>query len=109
MLVHYVENLQRFKNTTGVSDKKKITSEEFNKWMACLLIVNLYQSKYSSLENGLASQYSKKNNQYLKDLISAADIMKNDWRDDYGTRKPEHKISKHKNFNKQNNSGQKEE
>ena len=56
----YAENLKEFKNATGSEDKKKIKSEEFNKWMAYLLIENLHQSKYTSLENVLTSQYSMK-------------------------------------------------
>ena len=58
ILRNYVENLKDFKNTTGEEDKKKIKSEEFNKWMAYLLIVNLEKLEYSSLENGFESQYS---------------------------------------------------
>ena len=72
ILKYYVDNLKKFNNETGSEDKKNIKAEEFNKWMAYLLIENLYQSKYASLENGLISQYSMKNNQYHKDLISAA-------------------------------------
>ena len=52
--------------------------------MAYLLIANLYQSKYACLENGLEIQYSMENNQYLKDLISSADIMRNNPNDDDG-------------------------
>ena len=37
-----------------------------------------------------------KNNQYTKDLISAADIMKNYWKDDSGTRKIYNKTQKNK-------------
>ena len=44
--------------------------------MAYLLIANPGQSKYARLGNGLASQYSVKNNQYSMDLILAADIIK---------------------------------
>ena len=60
---HYVEILEEFKNMTGAYYKKKIKSEEFNKYMAYILTSNSDQSKYFSLENGLASQYSMKNNQ----------------------------------------------
>ena len=77
--------------------------------MTYVLISNSDQSKYASLENGLASQYSMKNNQYPKNLISAADIMKNHQYDDYRSRKIENKTSEHKYFKKQNKSGQKEE
>ena len=59
--------------------------------MAYLLIANLYQSKYACLENGLEIQYSMENNQYLKDLISAADMMKKHLHDYFGTIKKEHK------------------
>ena len=41
-----------------------------------------------------------KNNQYPKDLISSANIMKKNRHDDFGTRKTEHKTSKHENSNK---------
>ena len=60
----YVDMRGDFKNVRGASDKKRIKYEDFNKWMACLLIANLCQFKYSCLENGLTSQYSMKNNQY---------------------------------------------
>ena len=50
-----------------------------------------------------------KNNQYPKDLISAAYIMKIYWRNYSGTIKTDHKTSKHENFKKQNKSGWKEE
>ena len=60
ILGHYVENLKYFKNTRGSENKKKIKSEEFNKLMTYLLMENLNQSKYASLENVLASQYSMK-------------------------------------------------
>ena len=39
------------------------------------------------MENGPTSQCSIKNNQYPKELIPTADIMKNHWLDNYGTRK----------------------
>ena len=84
---HYIENINEFKNAIVSDNKNKIKYEEFNKWMACLLIANSYQSKYVSLENGLSSQYLMKNNQYLKDIISAAYVVKNHWHDDSGTRK----------------------
>ena len=67
---YYVDNLKEFKNVTGAEDKKKIKFEEFNKWIAYLLIENLYQSEYASLANGLTSQYPMKNNQYHRELIS---------------------------------------
>ena len=35
--------------------------------------------------------------------------MKNNWHDDSGMKKTEHKASKHEIFNKQNKSGDKEE
>ena len=85
ILGNYVENLEYFKNATEAEDKEKIKSEEFNKWMAYLLIANLDQSKYSSLANGLASQYFMKNYQHPKELISAADIVKNNQHNDSGT------------------------
>ena len=76
--------------------------------MEYLLIVNSYQYKYSSLANVMVSQYSMKNNQYPKDLISAAGIMRNNWNDDYGTIKTECKTLKHENSKKQNKSDNKE-
>ena len=48
-----------------------------------------------------------KNNQYYKELISAAYIMKNNWHDDYGTIKTYHKTPKHDNSKKK--SGEKED
>ena len=57
---HYVENIEEFKNATGTEDNKKIKSEEFNNWMAYLLIANSDQPKHASLENLLASQRSMK-------------------------------------------------
>ena len=77
--------------------------------MAYLLIANLDQSKYASLENGTASQHWMKNNQYPKDLISAIYIMKNNCQNDYRTWKIEHKTSKHENSIRQNRSWDKEE
>ena len=46
---HYVYKLKDFKNATGEEDKKKIKYEEFNKFMAYLLIANLVQQKYAGL------------------------------------------------------------
>ena len=46
---NYVENLEEFKNATGADEKRKNKSEEWNKWMAYLLITNSDQSKYASL------------------------------------------------------------
>ena len=40
ILGHYLQNPEQFKNATGAEDKKKIKHEEFNKWMAYLLIAN---------------------------------------------------------------------
>ena len=59
-------------------------------------------TKIWHFSNGPASQYSMKNDQYIKDLISAADIMKSHWHDDYGTRNTEKKTSKHEDFKKGN-------
>ena len=70
--------------------------------MAYLFISNSDQPKYDIFSNGPASQYSMKNDQYLKDLISSAGIMKNHWHDDYGTRNTEKKTSKHEDFKKGN-------
>ena len=75
--------------------------------MAYQSITNLGQLKYSSLANGLTSQYSVKNNQYPRDLILASDIMKNHQHDYYGTEKTEKKTYKHESFDKQNNSEEK--
>ena len=50
-----------------------------------------------------------KNNQYPKDLISSANIMKKHRHDDFGTRKTEHKTSKNEIFRKQNKCVEKEE
>ena len=50
ILSHYVENLEEFKNGTEAEEKRKIKSEEFNKWMSYLLIANLYQLKCASLD-----------------------------------------------------------
>ena len=61
ILWNYVEKIKDFKNATGAEDKEKIKSEEFNNWMAYLLIANSDQSKYSSMENVLTSQYSMRN------------------------------------------------
>ena len=52
--------------------------------------------KICQFRNGLVSKYSMKNSQYPKDLILAADIMKNNRHDDSGKRKIEHKTSKKK-------------
>ena len=41
-----------------------------------------------------------KNNQYPKDLILESDMLKYHQHDDSGTRKTEHKTSKHENSNK---------
>ena len=98
ILGHYVENLEEFKNATGEEDKKRIKSEEFNKWIACLLIANSGQLKYTSLVNGMASQYSMKNNQYPKDIISSSDIMKKCRYEDSGMGKTEQKTSKNENL-----------
>ena len=68
--------------------------------MAYLLIANSDQSKYASLENGLESQYSTKNDKYPKGLILSADIIKNNWNGDSGKRNTAHKTSKHKNTRK---------
>ena len=50
ILVQYVKNLKYFNNATGAYDRNKIKSEEFNKWMAYLLIPDLDQSRYTSLK-----------------------------------------------------------
>ena len=59
--------------------------------MAYLLITNSEQTKYASLTNGLASQYSMKNNQYPKSIVSATDIMRNHCHDDAGKQKERRK------------------
>ena len=73
---NYVDNFKEFKNAERAGDKNKIKSKQFNKCMSYLLLANQYQYKYASLENGLASQYSMKNNQYPKDLMLVAEIIK---------------------------------
>ena len=40
ILVHYVETIKDFNNTTGVEDKKRVKSEVINKWIPYLLIAN---------------------------------------------------------------------
>ena len=76
--------------------------------MTYVLISNSDQSKYASLENGLASQYSMKNNQYPKDLISSADMMKNNRKMILEQENRTQDI-KTQNFKKNTNSGKKEE
>ena len=105
---NYVENLEEFKNTTVAEDNKKVNSVEFNKWIVYLLIANSGRLKYASLENGLASQYSMKNNQYPKDLISSADMMKNNRKMILEQENRTQDI-KTQNFKKNTNSGKKEE
>ena len=50
-----------------------------------------------------------KNNQYPKDLMLVADIMKNHWHNNSEIRKNYLKTPKHKNPKRQNKSGKKEE
>ena len=62
ILGNYVDNLKESKNAEEADDRKENKHEEFNKWMAYLLIANVDQSKYASFSNGLAIQYSIKTN-----------------------------------------------
>ena len=55
----------------------------FNKWMAYLLLQNSNQQKYSSMMNGLISQFSMGNNQYPKTIMAATDLLSNHKHDDY--------------------------
>ena len=105
ILGHYLENLKTFKNMTESEYRKKIKSEDFDKWMAYLLIANLYQSIYGGLGNGMASQYSMKNYQYPKYLISASEMIKNHWHNGFWNEKNRAQDIKTQNPNKQNNSG----
>ena len=53
----------------------ELKANAFGRWMAFLLLKNSDQSKYGSLLNGLTSQYSMDNNQYLKTIMAASDIL----------------------------------
>ena len=54
ILGNYVENLRYSNNATGPEKKTQIKQEEYNKLIKYILTVNLDQSKYAFLENGLA-------------------------------------------------------
>ena len=53
----------------------ELKADVFGRWMAFLLLKNSDRSKYRSLLNGLTSQYSMDNNQYLKTIMAASDIL----------------------------------
>ena len=93
--------------TTG-NNRRDIKMACFNEWTAYLLITNSEQSKYASLTNGLASQYSMKNNQYPKSILSTTDIMKNHGHDDEGKQKDKYKGT-HKHKHKDKEEGKEEE
>jgi len=60
-----------------VTGQQEMLEGAFDRWMAYLLVKNSDMKKYGSLMNGLASQYSMKNDQYPKDIVEATNIMVN--------------------------------
>ena len=50
-------------------------NDEYNKWTAYLLLRGSNQNKYGSMVKGLAQQFSLGNNQYLKTIIAATDML----------------------------------
>ena len=71
----FVENTDDYKQATSEAERKRLREEEFDKYMAYLLLKGSDQSKYNSLCRGLASQYALGNNQYPKDIQAATDIL----------------------------------
>jgi hypothetical protein len=72
----FVENTDDYKKVTSDAEQKRLREEEFDKYMAYLLLKGSDQLKYSSLCRGLArSQYALGNNQYPKDIQAATDIL----------------------------------
>ena len=70
-----VENTDDYKKATSDAERKRLREEEFDKYMAYLLLKGSDQSKYNSLYRGLTSQYALGNNQYPKDIQAATDIL----------------------------------
>ena len=71
----FVENTDDYKQATSEAERKRLREEEFDKYMAYLLLKGSDQSKYNSLCRGLASQYALGNNQYPKDIQAATDFL----------------------------------
>ena len=78
VLDQFIENTPEHRAAIDDMDLPRATelkADAFERWMAFLLLKNSDQSKYGSLLNGLTSQYSMNNNQYLKTIRAASDIL----------------------------------
>ena len=87
VLHQFIENLPEYQNNTDTDERRKMKEQSFNKWMAYLIIKNSDQQKYGTLINGLASQYSMKNDQYPVTVTDAIDILQNHKHDNAGKSK----------------------
>ena len=83
----FVENACEYQDERDAPIKKPMKTGAFDKWMAYLSLRNSNQGKYGSMMNGLISQYSMGNNQYLKTITAATDILSNHKHDNWGNQK----------------------
>jgi uncharacterized protein (DUF4415 family) len=86
----FIKNTKDYQDEVDFNKQKKMKDEAFGKWMAYLLIQSSDQGKYGSLMDTPVSQFSMdENNQHLKSIRAAIDILSNhkhNWR---GTQKKE--------------------
>ena len=106
MLDTFIANTAEYHDETAQAKKDEMQAEAFEKWAAYILLKNSDQTKYGSLLNGLASQYSLTNPQYPKTMRIASDIL-NSHRWD---KQPSHKNKdRHEKSNKDKNQEKKAE
>jgi hypothetical protein len=77
ILDKFVENTLEYRDESNATLKQDMKDGAFDRWMTYLLIHNSNLAKYGSLSNGLVSQLSMQNNQYLKTCTTATDILSN--------------------------------
>ena len=77
LLDEYVEKQQEFKDESNSDKKDEMKKNEYEKWMAYMLMRGTDQNRYGSLMKGLSQQYSLGNDQYPKTITAATDVLSN--------------------------------
>ncbi len=78
VLNKFAEYQEGYKDTgTDATKQATFKAEQFEAWMAYLVIRGCDQSKYGSLTRNFVSQYSLGNDQYPKTIQGAIDVLSN--------------------------------
>jgi hypothetical protein len=105
MLHYFIENTQEYKKLSSSTMQTDLKDSSFEAWCAYHYMRTVDQSKYGTVLEGLANQYSLGNNQYPTTMTAAIDVIANHKLDEkYHQQQKQKKAQKQQQQSKQANA-----